>query len=67
MKITRAGSQPSSKGSSAYFTGADRVARQRFDFELADPGHLDAILRSVRAIDSVYDSFRVLPQRQSQS
>ena len=48
-------------------TSADRVAHQRFDFELADPGHLDAILRSVRAIDSVYDSFRVLPQRQSQS
>ena len=46
-------------------TSADRVAHQRFDFELADPSHLDAILRTVRAIDSVYDSYRVLPQRQS--
>jgi GTP diphosphokinase / guanosine-3',5'-bis(diphosphate) 3'-diphosphatase len=42
-------------------TGSDRVARQRFDFELADPAHLDAILRSVRAVDNVFDSYRVLP------
>jgi GTP pyrophosphokinase len=42
-------------------TGADRVAHQRFEFELADPSHLDAVLRSVRGIDSVYDAYRVLP------
>jgi GTP diphosphokinase / guanosine-3',5'-bis(diphosphate) 3'-diphosphatase len=42
-------------------TGADRVAHQRFDFELADPSHLDAILQAVRNIDSVFDSFRVMP------
>jgi GTP diphosphokinase / guanosine-3',5'-bis(diphosphate) 3'-diphosphatase len=42
-------------------TGSDRVARQRFDFELADPAHLDAILSSVRAVDNVFDSYRVLP------
>ena len=42
-------------------TTPDRVAHQRFDFELADPTHLDAILRSVRTIESVFDAFRVLP------
>jgi GTP diphosphokinase / guanosine-3',5'-bis(diphosphate) 3'-diphosphatase len=42
-------------------TGSDRVAHQRFDFELADPSHLDAILHAVRNVDSVFDSFRVLP------
>ncbi len=42
-------------------TGTDRVARQRFDFELADPSHLDAILRSVKTVDSVFDAYRVVP------
>ena len=42
-------------------TGADRVAKLRFDFELADPGHLDSILSAIKRIDSVYDAYRVLP------
>lgn len=42
-------------------TGADRVAHQRFDFELADPSHLEAILKAVRTVDSVFDAYRVLP------
>ncbi len=42
-------------------TGNDRVARQRFDFELADPSHLDATLNAVRSVDSVFDAYRVLP------
>jgi GTP diphosphokinase / guanosine-3',5'-bis(diphosphate) 3'-diphosphatase len=42
-------------------TGNDRVARQRFDFELADPSHLDALLGAVRNVDSVFDAYRVLP------
>ncbi|MCU1485461.1 MAG: (p)ppGpp synthetase, RelA/SpoT family [Actinomycetia bacterium] len=46
---------------SSTHTGADRVARLRFDFELADPSHLDALLRSVKKVDSVYDAYRVLP------
>ena len=29
-------------------TGSDRVARMRFEFELADPGHLDAVLRTIK-------------------
>jgi GTP pyrophosphokinase len=44
-------------------TGSDRVARLRFDFEIADPSHLTSLLRSVRKVDSVYDAYRVLPGR----
>jgi GTP pyrophosphokinase len=33
----------------------------RFDFELADPSHLESVLRSVKQIDSIYDAYRVLP------
>jgi GTP pyrophosphokinase len=39
----------------------DRIARLRFEFELADPGHLDSILAAVKRVDSVYDATRVLP------
>jgi GTP diphosphokinase / guanosine-3',5'-bis(diphosphate) 3'-diphosphatase len=42
-------------------TGVDRVARQKFDVELADPTHLDAILRAVRTVESVFDVYRLLP------
>lgn len=42
-------------------TGPDRIARLRFDFEIADPSHLDALLRSVRKIDTVYDAYRIMP------
>src|SRR4051794_6972005 len=42
-------------------TQADRIAHLRFEFELADPGHLDSILAAVKRIDSVYDAARVLP------
>jgi len=41
--------------------GADRTSRMRFDFELADPSHLDSLLASLRQVDSVYDAYRVLP------
>jgi GTP pyrophosphokinase len=33
----------------------------RFEFELADPGHLDALLSTLRGIDSVYEAYRVVP------
>jgi GTP pyrophosphokinase len=39
----------------------DRIARLRFEFELADPGHLDSILAAVKRVDSVYEANRVLP------
>jgi GTP diphosphokinase / guanosine-3',5'-bis(diphosphate) 3'-diphosphatase len=41
--------------------GTDRVSTMRFDFELADPSHLDSLLSSVKRIDSVFDAYRVLP------
>jgi guanosine-3',5'-bis(diphosphate) 3'-pyrophosphohydrolase len=44
-------------------TGADRVSRMRFEFELADPTHLDSLLSALKRIDSVYDAYRVLPNR----
>jgi GTP pyrophosphokinase len=47
--------------SSSSQTGSDRVSSMRFDFELADPGHLDSMLASVKRIDSVYDAYRILP------
>ena len=33
----------------------------RFDFELADPSHLETLVANVKRIDSVYDAYRVLP------
>ncbi len=42
-------------------TGADRISRMRFDFELADPSHLDSLVTTLRRIDSVYDAYRVMP------
>jgi GTP diphosphokinase / guanosine-3',5'-bis(diphosphate) 3'-diphosphatase len=44
-------------------TQSDRVARLRFEFELADPGHLDSLLAAVKRVDSVYEAARVLPAR----
>jgi GTP pyrophosphokinase len=40
-----------------------RVSRMRFEFELADPAHLDSLLSALKRIDSVYDAYRVLPGR----
>ena len=42
-------------------TGADREARMRFQFELANPGHLDSVLRRIKSIRSVYDAYRMVP------
>jgi guanosine-3',5'-bis(diphosphate) 3'-pyrophosphohydrolase len=42
-------------------TSADRVAKLRFDFELADPGHLDSMIGAIKRVDSVYEAYRVLP------
>jgi GTP pyrophosphokinase len=49
--------------SSSSTTGDDRIARLRFEFEIADPSHLDDLLRNIRKIDGVYDAYRVLPGR----
>jgi guanosine-3',5'-bis(diphosphate) 3'-pyrophosphohydrolase len=42
-------------------TGDDRVAKMRFEFELANAGHLAAVLRTIKQIDSVYDVYRTVP------
>jgi GTP pyrophosphokinase len=44
-------------------TGADRISRMRFEFELADPAHLESLINALKRIDSVYDAYRVLPNR----
>ena len=46
-------------------TQADRIARFRFEFELADPGHLHSILLAVKRVGSVYEASRVLPGTRS--
>ncbi len=43
-------------------TRKDRVAVLSFSFELGDPAHLEYALRSIRAVDGVYDAFRFVPQ-----
>ncbi len=45
----------------ATHTGEDRVARMRFEFEFADPGHLQSVLRMIKRIEGVYDVGRALP------
>jgi guanosine-3',5'-bis(diphosphate) 3'-pyrophosphohydrolase len=47
--------------SSSSHTAADRVSRMRFEFELADPAHLESLLGSLRRLESVYDAYRLLP------
>ncbi|HUP69740.1 MAG TPA: ACT domain-containing protein, partial [Acidimicrobiales bacterium] len=48
---------------SSSHTASDRVSTMRFDFELADPAHLNSLLTSVKRLDSVYDAYRILPGR----
>jgi guanosine-3',5'-bis(diphosphate) 3'-pyrophosphohydrolase len=47
--------------SSTTHTGPDRVSKMRFEFELADAGHLDSLLSTLRGIDAVYEAYRVVP------
>ena len=47
--------------SSTTHTGSDRVSKMRFEFELADPGHLEAVVRTIKGIDGVYDAYRLVP------
>jgi GTP pyrophosphokinase len=42
-------------------TGDDRVAKMQFEFEFANPGHLDAVIRTIKGVDSVYDAYRLIP------
>jgi guanosine-3',5'-bis(diphosphate) 3'-pyrophosphohydrolase len=47
--------------SSATQTKRDASSRMRFEFELADPAHLDSLISALKRVDSVYDAYRVLP------
>ena len=47
--------------SSSSWAKRDGTARLRFAFELADMGHLDHIQKTVRRVEGVFDSYRVLP------
>jgi GTP diphosphokinase / guanosine-3',5'-bis(diphosphate) 3'-diphosphatase len=47
--------------SSSTQTKSDAISRMRFDFELADPAHLDSLLAALKRVDSVYDAYRLLP------
>ncbi len=42
-------------------TSTDRVARFRFDFELADVAHLESLVAALKRVDSVYDAKRIMP------
>jgi guanosine-3',5'-bis(diphosphate) 3'-pyrophosphohydrolase len=42
--------------------GKDRIAKQRFTFELADIAHLSSILQAVKRVDGVFDVYRVVPR-----
>ena len=44
-------------------TGSDRVAKMRFEFEMGEASHLEAVLRTIKQIDSVYDAYRIVPGR----
>ena len=46
-------------------TGGDRVAKMRFEFEMADASHLDSVLRTIKTIDAVYDAYRLVPGKSS--
>ncbi len=46
---------------SSTVTGSDRIARMQFEFEIADPSHLNTLIRHLRRVDAVYDAHRVLP------
>lgn len=40
-------------------TRRDRVAVNKFTFEMADPTHLGHVLRAVRGVEGVFDAYRV--------
>lgn len=42
-------------------TSEDRIARLTFEFEIADPSHLQALMRGIRGVEGVYDVYRVVP------
>ncbi|MET0741631.1 MAG: bifunctional (p)ppGpp synthetase/guanosine-3',5'-bis(diphosphate) 3'-pyrophosphohydrolase [Candidatus Nanopelagicales bacterium] len=51
--------------SASVTTTRDRIAMSRFTFEMGDPKHLGAVLKSVRGVDGVFDVYRVTSARTS--
>ena len=45
--------------SASVSTNKERLALSNFSFEMAEPHHLCAVLRSVRRVEGVYDAYRV--------
>ena len=45
--------------SASVTTTRERVALSRFTFEMGDPKHLGSVLKAVRAVDGVFDAYRV--------
>ncbi|MDC4233230.1 bifunctional (p)ppGpp synthetase/guanosine-3',5'-bis(diphosphate) 3'-pyrophosphohydrolase [Actinomyces sp. B33] len=46
-------------------TSADQVSTGRFGFELADLGHLDAILSALRRVDGVFEAVRLTGEQRN--
>jgi GTP pyrophosphokinase len=42
--------------------GRDLVAMLRYEIELSDPGQVDALVASLRSVDSVFDAYRLVPR-----
>jgi GTP pyrophosphokinase len=40
----------------------DRSARLRYEIELSDPGQVDRLVAALRAVDGVYDAYRLVPR-----
>jgi GTP pyrophosphokinase len=45
--------------SASVSTTKERIALSRFTFEMGDPKHLGSVLRAVRAVEGVYDAYRI--------
>ena len=45
--------------SAAVQTSRDRVALSKFTFEMADPSHLESVMRAVRRVPAVLDAYRI--------
>ncbi|MFN8147463.1 MAG: bifunctional (p)ppGpp synthetase/guanosine-3',5'-bis(diphosphate) 3'-pyrophosphohydrolase [Candidatus Nanopelagicales bacterium] len=45
--------------SASVSTTRDRIAISKFTFEMADATHLGSVLKAVRAVEGVYDAYRV--------
>ncbi|QRV02919.1 bifunctional (p)ppGpp synthetase/guanosine-3',5'-bis(diphosphate) 3'-pyrophosphohydrolase [Arcanobacterium phocisimile] len=48
-------------------TSSERVAKSSFTFEMADPHHLERVLRELRKIEGVYDAYRITGNKKDHS